>query len=202
MVPSLKATSVKAKLQFKKYLRNCRWYNEYGKAYNLKQFRLNLSTAHASDLREYASYQSYITGSNKIFYLHEHFKVAVWRAVEALDPPVTDSAFQIPSRPSAQLKLLHLTTMVNVTEALFLRYMSYDCPIAHPGLVPGADAGALQANNSFVPGTPNSGIDAAWGRGEEKKPQNFTTGTAEKGFVTEKIVYILTPTPRLEKAAK
>ena len=57
--------------------------------------------------------------------------------------------------------------MVNVTEALFIRYMSYDCPIAHPELVPGADAGALQANNSFVPGTPNAGIDAVWGREAE-----------------------------------
>ena len=54
--------------------------------------------------------------------------------------------------------------MVNVTEALFLRYMSYDCRIAHLELVPGADAGALQDNNSFVPGTPNAGIDAVWGR--------------------------------------
>ena len=84
--------------------------------------------------------------------------------MEALDPPVTDSTFQIPFRPYAQLKLLHLTTMVNATEDLFIRYMSYDCPIAHPELAPGADAGALQANNSFVAGTPNAGIDAAWGR--------------------------------------
>lgn len=84
--------------------------------------------------------------------------------MEALDPPVTDSTFQIPFRPYAQLKLLHLTTMVNVTEALFIRDMSYDCPIAHPELVPGADAGALQVNNSFVAGTLNAGIDAAWGR--------------------------------------
>ena len=82
--------------------------------------------------------------------------------MEALDP-ATDSTFQIPFRPAAQLKLLHLTTMVNVTEALFLRYMSYDCPISHPKRVPGADAGALRANNSFVPGTPNAGIDAVWG---------------------------------------
>ena len=88
------------------------------------------------------------------------FKQQFIETVEALDPPVADSNFQIPFRPSAQLKLLHLTTMVNVTEVVFLHYMSYDCPIVHPELVPGADAGALQANNSFVPGTPNAGIDA------------------------------------------
>ena len=41
---------------------------------------------------------------------------------------------------------------------------AHDCPIARPELATGADAGALQANNSFVPGTPNAGIDAAWGR--------------------------------------
>ena len=63
----------KGEVTIQNYLRNCRWFNEYGKAYNLKQFRLNLSTTHASDLCEYASYQSYITGSNKIFYLHEFF---------------------------------------------------------------------------------------------------------------------------------
>ena len=106
------------------------------------------------------------------FILHEYFKAAVWRAVEALDPPVTDSTFQIPFRPSAQLKLLHLTTMVNVTEALFLRYMLHDCSTAHPELAPGADAGALQANNSFVPGTPNAGIDAAWRREAANLPNN------------------------------
>ena len=77
---------------------------------------------------------------------------------------MTDSTFQIPFRPYAQLKLLHLTTMVNVTEALFIRYMSYDCPVAHPELVPGADAGALRPNNSFVTGNSNAGIDAVWGR--------------------------------------
>ena len=53
--------------------------------------------------------------------------------------------------------------MINVTEALFTRYMSYECSVAHRELVPGADAGALQPNNSFVPGTPNAGIDAVWG---------------------------------------
>ena len=57
--------------------------------------------------------------------------------------------------------------MVDVTETLFLRYMQYDGETAHHELVPGAEAGALQASNSFVPGTPNSGIDAVWGRAAE-----------------------------------
>ena len=63
----------KGEITVQNFLRKVRWFNEYGKAYNLKQFRLNLSTTRASDLCEYASYQSYITGSNKIFYLHEYF---------------------------------------------------------------------------------------------------------------------------------
>ena len=64
----------KGEVTIQNYLRNCRWFNEYGKAYNLKQFRLNLSTTHASDLCEYASYQACITGSKKNFYLHDFSK--------------------------------------------------------------------------------------------------------------------------------
>ena len=64
----------KGEVTIQNYIRNCRWFNEYGKAYNLKQFRLNLFTTHAADLCEYASYQAYIAGSNKIFYLHDFFK--------------------------------------------------------------------------------------------------------------------------------
>ena len=99
--------------------------------------------------------------------------------MEALDPPVTDSSFQIPFRPYGQLKLLHLTTMINVTEALFTRYMSYHCPVPHPELVPGADASALQPNNSFVTGTPNAGIDAG-----DEKLQIFTTKQCNSNFGT------------------
>ena len=44
--------------------------------------------------------------------------------------------------------------MVNITEALFNRYNRYDCETSHHELVPGANAGALQADNTFVPGTP------------------------------------------------
>ena len=54
--------------------------------------------------------------------------------------------------------------MVNVPEALYNRYNRYDNEAAHPELVPGSDAGALQADNTFVPGTPNASIDAVWGR--------------------------------------
>lgn len=73
-----KATSEKARSPFKTSSANI-------KAHNLKEFRLNISTTHASGLCEYASYQAYITGSNKIFYLHEYFKAAVLRDVETLD---------------------------------------------------------------------------------------------------------------------
>ena len=54
-----------------KFLNHHRWYTEYGKVYNSKQFVLNLSTTHAEDLCSYASYDAYLTGLNKIFYLHE-----------------------------------------------------------------------------------------------------------------------------------
>ena len=54
--------------------------------------------------------------------------------------------------------------MINVTEALFNRYNRYGDETAHPELVPGFNAGALQADDTFVPGTPNAGIDAVWGR--------------------------------------
>ena len=55
---------------------------ELGRAYNSKQFLLKLSTTHAEDLCNCASYDAYITGSNKIFYLHEYFKHALWKRVE------------------------------------------------------------------------------------------------------------------------
>ena len=54
-----------------KFLNHHRWYTEYGKVYNTKQFMPNLPTTHADDLCSYASYGAYLTGSNKIFYLHE-----------------------------------------------------------------------------------------------------------------------------------
>ena len=112
----------KGEINAQDFIRKYRWFNEYGKAYNLKEFRLNLSTTPASDLREYASYEAYITGSNKIFYLHEYLKAAIWRDVEALLLMCVPPTFQIPFRPEPQLKLLHLTKMVNVPEALYDRY--------------------------------------------------------------------------------
>ena len=60
-----------------KFLEHNRWFTEYGKAYNTKQFLLNLPKAHAEGICSYASYDAYITGSNKILYLHEYFKQAV-----------------------------------------------------------------------------------------------------------------------------
>ena len=77
----------KGEYTISKYLEQHRWYTEYGKAFNQKQFMLNLSTTHAEDLCTFASYDAYITGSNKVFYLHEFFKAAVWRDVESCRVP-------------------------------------------------------------------------------------------------------------------
>ena len=57
-------------------------YYHYHKAFNVKQFILHLSTTHGEDLSKFASYPAYLTGSNKIFYLHEHYKSKVWADVE------------------------------------------------------------------------------------------------------------------------
>ena len=54
--------------------------------------------------------------------------------------------------------------MVNVPEAFYNRYNRYGNEAAHPELVPGSDVGALRADNTFVPDTPNASIDAVWGR--------------------------------------
>ena len=57
----------KGEYTMSKLLEHHRWFTEYRKAYNTKQFMLNLPTTHAEDLCSYASYDAYITGSNKIF---------------------------------------------------------------------------------------------------------------------------------------
>jgi len=96
--------------------------------FNSKQFMLNLSTTHAEDLCNFASYNAYLTGSNKIFYLHEYFKTAVWREVEA-SGFATDSTYQIPFRPASQLKLIHLTRMANVTADQHAHYAQHADPL-------------------------------------------------------------------------
>ena len=156
-----------------RFIEQHRWYTEHGKAYNSKQFMLNLPTTRAEDLFLYASYDAYLTGSNKIFYLHEYFKAAVWREVE-LTGFAAESTFQIPFRPVSQLKLIHITKMVNVTEAQHRRYAQHDDPVAHAELRPGplSIAGALRPDNVFAPGTPNAGIDAVWGREAALLPNN------------------------------
>ena len=111
----------KGEFTMSKFLDQNRWFTEYGKVYNAKQFILNMSTTHAEDLCNFASYDAYLTGSNKIFYLHEHFKSKVWKDVET-SGFAHDSTFQIPYRPTSQLKLIHLTRMVNVTAAQHARY--------------------------------------------------------------------------------
>ena len=98
----------KGEFAMSKYLETHRWFSEHGKAYNSKQFVLNMPTTHAEDLCNFASYDAYLTGSNKIFYLHEHFKSIVWKDVET-SGFAHDSTFQIPYRPSSQIKLIHLT---------------------------------------------------------------------------------------------
>ena len=130
-----------------------------------------MSTTHAEDLCNFASYDAYLTGSNKIFYLHEHYKSAVWKDVEATGF-ATDSTFQIPFRSTPQLKLIHLTRMVNVTEAQHARYALHADASRHAPLRPGGNAGALTPNNTFVAGSPNADIDAAWGREAALLPNN------------------------------
>ena len=71
----------KGEFTMPKCLNQNRWFIEYGKVYNAKQFMLNLSTTHAQDLCNFASYDAYLTGSNKIFYLHEYYKSVVWKPV-------------------------------------------------------------------------------------------------------------------------
>ena len=72
----------KGEFSMSKFLDTHRWFTEYGKAYNSKKFILNMSTTHAEDLCTFASYGAYLTGPNKIFYLHGHFKSKVWKGVE------------------------------------------------------------------------------------------------------------------------
>ena len=154
----------KGEIIMSKFLNQHRWYNEYGKSYNAKQFSLNLSTTHSDDLCKFASYDAYITGSNKIFYLHEHFKSKVWMEVEKTGF-AEHSTYQIPFRPSSQLKLIHLTKMVYVTEVQHARYAMHADASRHAELRPEVSAGALNtANNTFAPGSPNESIDRAWGR--------------------------------------
>ena len=43
------------------FLNQNRWFTEYGRVYNAKQFMLNLSTTHAEDLCNFASYDAYLT---------------------------------------------------------------------------------------------------------------------------------------------
>ena len=154
----------KGEVIMSKFLTLSRWHNEYGKAFNAKQFTLNLSTTHGDDLSKYASYDAYITGSNKIFYLHEHFKSKVWAEVERTGF-AEDSTHQIPYRPSSQLKLIHLTRMVNVTDVQYARFAMHNGASRHAELRPEVSAGALNADtNTFAPGSPNEAIDRSWGR--------------------------------------
>ena len=154
----------KGEVTMSKFLTLSRWHNEYGKAFNAKQFTLNLSTTHGDDLSKFASYDAYITGSNKIFYLHEHFKSKVWAEVERTGF-AEDSTYQIPYRPSSQLKLIHLTRMVNVTDVQYARFAMHNDASRHAELRSDVNAGALNADtNTFAPGSPNEAIDRVWGR--------------------------------------
>ena len=163
----------KGEFTMSKFLNHHRWYTECGKVYNSKQFMPNLSTTHAEDLCNYASYDAYFTGSNKIFYLHEYFKAVVWREVETTGS-ATDSTYQIPFRPASQLKLIHPTRMANVTADQHARYALHAGANTHAPLRPGAlrSAGALLPNNTFTAGTPNAGIGEVWGREAALLPNN------------------------------
>ena len=55
------------------------------------------------------------------------FVQAVWRRIEETGF-VTDSSYQIPYRPSSQLRLIHLTRMVNVTAAQQTSYNQHNDP--------------------------------------------------------------------------
>ena len=96
-----------------------------------------MSTTHAEDLCNFAFYDAHLTGSNKIFYLHEHFKSKVWKDVETSGFAI-DSTYQIPFRSASQLKLIHLTRMVNVTEAQHAAYALHADASTHAPLRPGA----------------------------------------------------------------
>ena len=154
-----------------KFLAEKRWCNEHGKAFNVKQFILHLSTTHAVDLATFASYPAYTTGSNKIFYLHEYFKSTVWSDVERTGS-AHDTQYQIPYRPTSQLKLVHLTIMVNVTETQYRRYQDHNDSVKHAELRHDVCAGALLDDNTFVRGTPNEHIDRVWGREAALLPNN------------------------------
>ena len=51
----------KGEFTMSKFLNQNRRFTEYGKVYNAKQFMLSLSTTHAEDLCNFASYDAYLT---------------------------------------------------------------------------------------------------------------------------------------------
>ena len=59
----------------------------------------------------------------------------MWRRIEETGF-ATDSTYQIPYRPSSQLRLVHLTRMVNVTAAQHAVYNQHNDPDSHPELRP------------------------------------------------------------------
>ena len=67
------------------------------------------------------------------------------------------STYQIPFRPPSQLKLVHLTKMVYVTDVQYARYAMHADASQNAELRPEVSAGALNTDtNTFAPGSPIS----------------------------------------------
>jgi hypothetical protein len=108
------------------------WDKRWSFSYNMDEFESIVASSHKKDILKFASYDSYVRGTNSMYYLTLHNRIACWNGITDAMKSDTSGLF-IPYRPRGTTRLSD-TVQLQVTQATYDRYYASGDPSIHPEL--------------------------------------------------------------------
>ena len=125
------------------------WDKRWSYSYNMDEFESIVASSFKKDILKFASYDSYTRGTNSMYYLTLHNRIACWNGITDAEKSDTSGLF-IPFRPRGTTRSSD-TVQLQVVQATYDRYYAAGDPNVHPGLDnPTHGLGAVDRPNSVL----------------------------------------------------
>ena len=125
------------------------WDKRWSYSYNMDEFESIVASSYKKDILKFASYDSYTRGTNSMYYLTLHNRIACWNGITDAEKSDTSGLF-IPFRPRGTTRSSD-TVQLQVVQATYDRYYAAGDPNVHPGLDnPTHGLGAVDRPNSVL----------------------------------------------------
>ena len=108
------------------------WDKRWSYSYNMDEFESIVASSYKKDILKFASYDSYVRGTNSMYYLTLHHRIACWNGVTDASKSDTSGLF-IPYRARGTTRLSD-TVQLQVIQRTYDRFYESGDPNVHPGL--------------------------------------------------------------------